>query len=301
MKRMMLLVVVLGVCGLASNTQAQDDRPQRPAMQPEREVDPARLDALIERRLEQVERQHQRLREIKQRLADGESPAAIFAELRERGEFALLGEWDRGGDREPQRAQRSARDGAEQRRLEDVSEEEFVLWRNKVMAFFEKHAPEMAERLRAEANTEQARRAVARLHREVERLIELREQASDEFSPALERLRNGMRIADVLGRVRGQAAAGTLTPELLSKLREELTEVVALQYDAQLEQRAKWLDRMGQRLAGAAEKLERERTERTQRIDAEVQAMLDRATNPSAGREPPAEGRPSVGSRRGQR
>jgi len=110
-----------------------------------------------------------------------------------------------------------------------------------------------------------------------------------------------MRIADVLGRVRGQAAAGTLTPELLSKLREELTEVVALQYDAQLEQRAKWLDRMGQRLAGAAEKLERERTERTQRIDAEVQAMLDRATNPSAGREPPAEGRPSVGSRRGQR
>ncbi len=299
MNRAMLAMVLLGVCGAASVVVAQDERPQRPPMQQERgEVDPGRLEALIERRIDQVERQQERLREIKQRMADGESAAAILAELRERGEFALLGEWGRGGDRE---GQRGPREGGEQRRFEDVTDEEFTLWRNKVMAFFEKHAPEMAERLRDEADTEQSRRAVFRLHREVDRLIELRDRESDEFEPALDRLRNGMRIADVLGRVREAVAGGSLTPELLRTLRRDLTEVVGKQYDAQLEQREKWLERMRARLDGAFEKLERERTERSQRIEAEVDTMIERASDPERNHEPEPPSRPEGGARRGPR
>jgi hypothetical protein len=263
----MAAVLALGV--IAPFALAQDERP--PAERDE--VDPARLEALVERRLEQTERQHERLREIRDRLENGESAAAIMADLRERGELGLLGEWGRGGERDGQRGPREGGD----RDPQDVSPEDFELWRNRVVAFFERHAPEMAQRLREEGDEEHARRAIVRLRREVDRLIELRDQGSDEFEPALERLRNGMRIADVLGRVREASTAGTLTPEMLRTLRADLTEVVSRQYDAQLDARAKWLERMGQRLRGAVEKLERERAERSQRIEAEVQRMLDRA------------------------
>jgi hypothetical protein len=298
MGRVVLAAVLFGVCVATPMAVAQDERPQRPAAQERGEVDPARLAGLIERRLDQVERQQARLREIKQRLADGESPAAIFAELRERGETALLGEWGRGSDRE---GPRGPREGGEQRRFEDVTDEEFTLWRNKVMAFFDRHAPEMAERLREEANSEQSRHAVMRLHREVDRLIELRDTQSDEFRPALARLRNGVRIADVLGKVREAVAGGGLTPELLRTLRRDLTEVVGQQYDAQLEQRAEWLGRMRTRLDVAFEKLERERAERSQRIEAEVDAMIARASDPESEGPPEGAGPPVGGARRGPR
>lgn len=281
--RMMLATALLALCAAGPVAFAQDERPQRRAVQERGEGDPARLVALIDRRIEQAERQQVRLREIKQRLADGESAATILAELRERGEAGLLGEWGRGQDRE---GQRGARDGGDQRRLEDVTDEEYTRWRETVMVFFEKHAPEMAERLRKEGDSEDAKRAVFRLHREVDRLIELREKKSDEFQPALDRLRNGMRIADVLGKVREATQTGTLTAELLRTLRHELTGVVTQQYDAQLENRAEWLARMGRRLEGAEEKLERERAERSRRIEAQVQAMIDRAMSPKTDRKP---------------
>lgn len=294
---MLWAAALVGVGTVGSNAFSQDDRPPRPAMQERGEGDPARLEALLDRRLEQVERQEERLREIKQRLADGESPAAIFAELRERGEMALLGEWGRGPDRE---GQRGPREGGELRRFEDVSDEDFTLWRNKVMAFFERHAPELAERLREEADSEQSRRAVMRLHREVDRLIALRDRESDEFQPALDRLRNGVRIADVLDKVREAVTDGSLTPELLRTLKRDLTEVVSKQYDAQLEQRETWLERMRARLDGAFEKLERERAERSQRIEAEVDTMIERASSPESERPQPP-GRPEGGPRRGPR
>lgn len=278
----------------SSAALSQQERPQRRTAQERGEGDPARLVALVDRRIEQTERQQARLREIKQRLAEGESAASILAELRERGEAALLGEWGRGQDRE---GQRGPRDEGDQRRLEDVTDEQLASWRETVLAFFEEHAPEMAERLRKEGDSEDARRAVLRLHREVARLIELREKGSDEFQPALDRLRNGMRIADVLGKVRDAAQAGTLTTDLLRTLRRELTGIVARQYDAQLEQRAKWLARMGQRLDGAEEKLERERAERSQRVEAQVQAMIDRAMNLKTDRQP-GEDRPEAADRR---
>lgn len=284
-----LLVVVA-----SSAAFSQEERPQRRTVQERGEGDPARLVVLIDRRIEQTERQQARLREIKQRLADGESAASILAELRERGESALLGEWGRAQDRE---GQRGPRDEGDQRRSEDVSDEQLVSWRETVLDFFEEHAPEMAERLRNERDSEDANRAVVRLHREVDRLIELRDKGSDEFRPALDRLRNGMRIADVLGKVREAAQAGTLTTDLLRTLRRDLTAIVARQYDAQLEQRAKWLARMGQRLDGAEEKLERERAERSQRVEAQVQAMIDRAMNPKDERKP-GEDRPEDVDRR---
>lgn len=284
-----LLVVVA-----SSAAFSQEERPQRRTVQERGEGDPARLVVLIDRRIEQTERQQARLREIKQRLADGESAASILAELRERGESALLGEWGRAQDRE---GQPGPRDEGDQRRSEDVSDEQLVSWRETVLDFFEEHAPEMAERLRNERDSEDANRAVVRLHREVDRLIELRDKGSDEFRPALDRLRNGMRIADVLGKVREAAQAGTLTTDLLRTLRRDLTAIVARQYDAQLEQRAKWLARMGQRLDGAEEKLERERAERSQRVEAQVQAMIDRAMNPKDERKP-GEDRPEDVDRR---
>lgn len=296
--RMMLAAALLAVYAAVPIASAQEERPQRPAAQERGEGDPSRLVALVDRRLEQTERQQARLREIKQRLADGESAAAILAEMRDRGELALLGEWSRGGDRD---SQRPSREGAEQRRYEGVTDEEFALWRSTVLAFFKEHAPEMAKRLREEGDSEQARRAIFRLHREVDRLIELRDKDSDEFRPALDRLRNGMRIADVLGKVRDAAQGGTLTTDLLRTLRRDLTDIVAQQYDTQLEQRAKWLARTGQRLEGAVEKLERERAERSQRIEAQVQAMIDRAMKPKDEHEPEGEDRRDGGSRRGPR
>lgn len=293
--RNMLATAILAVFAAHPLAMAQGERPQRPAAQERGEGDPARLVALVDRRIEQTERQRDRLREIKRRLADGESAATILAEMRERGELTLLGEWGRGGDRD---GQRGPRDSGEQRRLEDVTDEELTRWRDTVVVFFEEHAPEMAERLRKEGDSEDARRAVLRLHREVDRLIELRDKDSDEFRPALDRLRNGMRIADVLGKVRDAAHGGALTADLLRTLRRDLTDIVTKQYDTQLEQRAKWLARMGQRLDGAEEKLERERAERSQRIEAQVQAMIDRAMKPKDERQPSAEGRQGDTARR---
>ncbi len=285
--RSMLLagVVALAHCAVVPSLALAQDEPE-----PAEEASPAdsgRLAALVERRLEQAEQQQARLREIKRRLEAGESAINILSDLRERGEMGVLGEMARGPERP---GQRRFRDG-DPPREDDADPQDFVLVRNRVMAFFERHAPELADRLQAEGDSEEARRAVMRLRREVERLIELREQGSDEFEPTLERLRNGMRIADVLGKVRAGAQAGTLTPEALRELRRDLTELVATQFDAQLAARAKWLERMSERLRGARAKLEREQAERSQRIEAEVQAMLDRATNP---REP--QGRREPGS-----
>ncbi len=271
---------LLALVVLVSLAFAQDDPPEAPPAD-RGQADPGRLSALVERRLDQAERQQERLREIKRRLDAGESPAAILAELRERGELGVLGEWGRGSDRD---GPRRFRDGEDSRDPQDLPPEAYELWRTRILDFFDRHAPEMAERLRAEGENEESRRAVLRLRREVERLIELREQGSDEFEPALARLRNGIRIADLLGEVRAEAQAGTLSPEKLRPMRRDLTELVGTQFDAQLTARAKWLDRMGDRLRGAREKLERERAERSQRIEAEVQAMLDRAMKPGEDR-----------------
>ncbi|OAB61122.1 hypothetical protein AY599_17885 [Leptolyngbya valderiana BDU 20041] len=271
---------LLALVVLVSLAFAQDDPPEAPPAD-RGQADPGRLSALVERRLDQAERQQERLREIKRRLDAGESPAAILAELRERGELGVLGEWGRGSDRD---GPRRFRDGDDSRDPQDLPPEAYELWRTRILDFFDRHAPEMAERLRAEGENEESRRAVLRLRREVERLIELREQGSDEFEPALARLRNGIRIADLLGEVRAEAQAGTLSPEKLRTMRRDLTELVGTQFDAQLTARAKWLDRMGDRLRGAREKLERERAERSQRIEAEVQAMLDRAMKPGEDR-----------------
>ncbi|MEQ8317133.1 MAG: hypothetical protein RIE77_14765 [Phycisphaerales bacterium] len=268
--------VCLAISGPGAIAQTQPQEQQQAASGDDRaQAESGRLEALVERRLEQTERQQARLQEIKRRLAAGESAMAILADLRERGEMGVLGEMTRGPERPGQRRLRDA----EPPRAGDADPQDYVLVRNRVMAFFERHAPELAERLRAEGDSEEARRAVLRLRREVERLIELREQGSEEFEPALVRLRNGMRIADVLGKVRAEAQAGTLTAEKLRDLRRDLTELVATQFDAQLAARAKWLERTSERLRGAREKLEREQAERSQRIEAEVQAMLDRATN----------------------
>lgn len=290
--RTMVILLSAGVClaisGPGAVAQEREQEQQQTASSDDRaQADSGRLAAVVERRLEQTEQQQARLREIKRRLAAGESAMAILADLRERGETGVLGEFGR----QPERpGQRRFRDG-ESPRGDDVDPQDFVLMRNRVMAFFERHAPELADRLRAEDDSEQARRAVMRLRHEVERLIELREQGSDEFEPALVRLRNGMRIADVLGKIRAEAQAGTLTPEKLGDLRRDLTELVATQFDAQLAARAKWLERTSERLRGARDKLEREQAERSQRIEAEVQAMLDRATNPRDPQERRDEGR----------
>ncbi|MFI4881860.1 MAG: hypothetical protein ACIAQU_04670 [Phycisphaerales bacterium JB064] len=292
----LVLIAMAGVCTLGSMGLTQDGPPPPPP-QERGEGDPGRLRGLLERRLETVQRQEQRLQEIMDRLDAGESPAEIIAELRDRGELALLGEFGRGaGEREREGGGRGMRGNQEgPQSPEAMDPEDYALWRNRIFAFFDEHAPEMAKRLREGGDSEDVRRAVFRLRREVERLIDLKEKGSEEFRPALERLRNGMRIADVLGRVRQAASAGTLTADVLANLRRELTAVVAEQYDAQLDGREQLLDRMGQRLDGAREKLERERAERSQRIEAEVQAMLDRATSDREG------ARPEGGPRRGPR
>ncbi len=273
-----LTAMLMGMFVVGPMTQGQDQRPAPPERQ-RGEGDPGRLMGLLERRAEQLERQQTRLREIRQRLEQGESPAATLVQQCHLAALAQFGQDGRGGEREEQRGPREG-DAQGPRGPEDMSPEDYTLWRNRAMAFFERHAPEMATRLSAQADSDDARRAIFRLRREVDRLIELRDNQSEEFQPALERLRNGMRISAVLGRVRDAANAGTLTADLLATLREELSAVVAGQYDAQLESREIWLDRMGQRLRGAREKLERERAERSERIEAEVQAMLDRATTP---------------------
>ena len=283
-------VLVAVVWALGSLAVAQDAPPAERG-----EGDPARLRGLLERRMEMLERQEERLREIMDRLDGGESPAVIFAELRERGELALLGEFGREtgrgmrGGPEGRGGQGGGQDGGDA-----PSAEDYTIWRNRIMAFFEEHAPEMAKRLQEGGDSPEAQRAVLRLRREVGRLIELKEQGSEEFGPALERLRNGVRIADVLGRVRQAALAGTLDDPTLRRLRSELSEIVAKQFDAELEAREQFLTRMGERLNGAREKLERERGERSERIEREVQAMLDRATR--AG-EQPGPGGPRRGPR----
>lgn len=273
--RPLLIAASMAGCLLASTALGQDGPPDPP--QERGEADPGRLSALVERRLDQAERQQDRLRAIKRRLDAGESPMAIMAELRERGELGLLGEGGRGGDRDgPWRS----RDGDAPRDPEQTNGEGYADWRTRVMAFLEEHAPDMATRLREEGDSDEARRAVLRLRREIDRLIELREKGSDEFEPALARLRNGMRIAVVVGKVREAAQAGAPNPRTLRELRRELTELVGTQFDAQLAARAKWLDRMDERLQGARERLERERAERSQRIEAEVGRMFERAMNP---------------------
>lgn len=274
--RPLLVVASMAGCLLAPGALAQDGPPEPPP-QERGEADAGRLSALVERRLDQAERQHEMLSAIKRRLDGGESPMAIIAELRERGELGLLGEWGRGGDRDGPRRQR---DGDEPRDPEQASGEDYALWRTRIMAFLEQHAPEIAARVRQEGDSDEGRRAIFRLRREIDRLIELREKGSDEFEPALARLRNGMRIATVVGKVREAAQASAPNPGTLRELRRELTELVGTQFDAQLAARAKWLDRMGERLQGARERLERERAERSQRIEAEVARMFERAMRP---------------------
>ncbi|MFI4916738.1 MAG: hypothetical protein ACIAS6_09575 [Phycisphaerales bacterium JB060] len=277
------LLIAASMAGflLVPGAMAQDGPPD-PPLQERGEGDPGRLSALVERRLDQAERQQERLREIKRRLDAGESPMAIMAELRERGELGLLGEWGRSADRD---GPRRSRDGDGPRDPEQANGEGYAEWRTRVMAFLEEHAPDMAMRLREEGDSDEARRAVFHLRREVDRLIELREKGSDEFEPALARLRNGMRIAVVVGKVREAAQADAPNPRTLRELRRELTELVGTQFDAQLAARAKWLERMGERLQGARERLERERAERSQRIEAEVNRMFERAMNPGEERD----------------
>lgn len=283
---MVLLFAVLGPQA-AAQREVQPEAEDRPARAERAEPDPQRLRAMLERRLSTIEQQEQRLREIIERLDAGESPAEVFAELRERGELGTLGllaERAREGQRPPRAM---AGRGGQARNPDTMSDEDFTLWRNRIMAFFEEHAPEMADRLREAKDSDEARRAVFRLRREVERLIKLRERDAQEFRPALQRLRNGMRIADVLGRVRRAVIEGELTEAQLAPLRRELTEIVAKQYDAQLAARRIFLERTSRRLEHARETFERERTERDERIEAEVQTMLDRAMRGADDRERP--------------
>jgi hypothetical protein len=276
------LLLALALPGLpsvmAQDGEARQERPER------FEPDPQRLRAMLDRRLESLREQEARVIEIMDRLDAGESPREIFAELRERGELGVLGllaERGREGVRGPMGE--PGPEDRDRRAPQAMNPEDYTLWRNRVMAFFEEHAPEMAQRLREAGDSEDARRAVFRLRREVERLIELKERESEEFRPALERLRNGVRIADLLGRVRQAKLDGSLTEEALGQLRRELTEIVGRQYDAQLAAREEFLRRTTQRLEGAREKLEQERAERSQRIEAEVQSMIDRATREGDG------------------
>ena len=282
-------VLVLSGVLAASHAWSQEEVAER-AERPQRfEADPERLKAALERRLATIEEQEARLREIIGRIDAGESPADIFAELRERGELNILGtlaDRVREGQR-PQRAMAGRGPGGQARAIEPMTDEEYTLWRNRIMAFFEEHAPEMATRLRDAGDSDEARNAVQRLRREVERLIELRERNSEEFRPALQRLRNGMRIADILGRVRRAAMDGSLTDDQLATVREELTVIVAQQYDAQLAARRIFLERTSRRLENARETFERERADRDERIESEVESMLERAT-----RSPGSQGRP---------
>ena len=277
------VVLLLAVAFGTSRAWSQEGVAER-AERPQRfEADPDRLKAALERRLATIEEQEARLREIIGRLDAGESPAAIFAELRENGELSILGsraDRVREGQR-PQRAMAGRPGGGQARAIEPLSDEDYTLWRNRIMAFYEEHAPEMATRLREAGDSEEARNAVQRLRREVERLIELRDRSSEEFRPALQRLRNGMRIADILGRVRRAAMDGTLTDDQLVTVRQELTSIVAQQYDAQLAARRTFLERTSRRLENARETFERERTDRDQRIESEVESMLERARRSS--------------------
>jgi len=239
---------------------------------------------LLERRLEAMRRQEARMQEILDRLDAGEAPAEIFAELREDGEWTLLGEFgrERFAQRQPGgEMMRGGRGGgmqaAERKGFDDLTPEEATLLRNRILSFLEQHAPEMAQRLRESGDSPEVNRAINRLRREVLRLIELKEQQSPEFRPALEQLRNGMRIADVVGRIRQAAAQGEASGERLASLRKELTEIAEDQFDAQFAARQLFLERAEQRLINAREKLARERAERSQRIEREVQIMIDRA------------------------
>ena len=277
------VVLLLAVAFGTSRAWSQEGVAER-AERPQRfEADPERRKAARERRLATIEEQGARLRESIGRLDAGESPAAIFAELRENGERSILGSLAdrvREGQR-PQRAMGGRPAGGQARAVEPLNDEDYTLWRNRIMAFFEEHAPEMATRLREAGDSEEARNAVQRLRREVERLIELRERSSEEFRPALQRLRNGMRIADILGRVRRAAMDGSLTEDQLVSVRQELTGIVAQQYDAQLAARRIFLERTSRRLENARETFERERTDRDQRIESEVESMLERARRSS--------------------
>ncbi len=283
----LVLAVSIGTSHAWSQDQAAD--PTETAEQPQRsDENPERLRAALKRRLASIEEQETRLRDILGRLDAGESPAAVFAELRERGELGLLGSvGDRGRDGgRTSRMMGTRGSGAQVRGTEPLTEEQFTLWRNRIMAFFEENAPEMAARLREAGDSDEARGAVQRLRREVERLMELRERDSEEFRPALQRLRNGMRIADILGRVRRAAGDGSLTEGQLVEVRQELATIVAQQYDAQLTSRRIFLERTSRRLENARETFERERADRESRIESEVDAMLERAT-----RRPNSQGR----------
>lgn len=286
------VLVLLGCTSVGLGQPAGESQArQRAESRQEADIHPQRLRALLERRLEQVRTQEERLTAMLERLDAGESVAEILAELREQGEPAMIGD----GPRERPREGAQGQGRAGQSPYEPMSPEEYRLWHGRILAFFNEHAPELADRLRQSGQSEEARRVVHRLRREVERLMDLHEQGSEEFAPSLVRLRTGLRISDVLGQVRQHATEGTLTADRLEGYRQELTVAVGRQFDSQLEVRAKLLERMGQRLHGARERLEAERAERSRRIEAEVSTMLDRATQPRDSHE---RGRPADRERR---
>lgn len=279
----MVFLAPAGVLG--QDAPPSQQRPRGEARQ-DGEVHPQRLRALLERRLEQLQSQEERIQAMLERLDAGASAMELMAELRAQGDWPLMADGLREGPREAPRNE-PGRGGPPP--MEPMTPEEYRLWHGRIVAFFDEHAPELAKRMRDSGQTDETRRAVHRLRREVERLLELKEQNSDEFAPSLVRLLTGLHISEVVAQVRQHVASGTLTEDRLKAFHQELTVAVGKQYDAQLEARAKLLERMGTRLAGALERLEREKAERSRRVEAEVRVMLDRATQ---SREPQDRGRP---------
>ncbi|MEO1008367.1 MAG: hypothetical protein AAFX79_07355 [Planctomycetota bacterium] len=250
---------------------------------------------VIERRLAQLEQQQRRLREVLQRIDAGESLQDIADELRERGELArymgdLRGVFREGVDGDRSRVARRLEDRRRRGAALDVPDDP-ILVRNRVLAFADRHMPELAERLRREADSPEARRAVARLWQRVAELEDLEGRDATEFRPKLEQLRNGLRISELLQAVRRKHRGGELTSDDVRKARVELTELVSAQFDAQMREREAFMGRMAQRLATGRQTLEQERAQKTQRIEREVDAMLRRAREGDGPLEPRA-GRP---------
>ncbi|GIW74240.1 MAG: hypothetical protein KatS3mg103_0762 [Phycisphaerales bacterium] len=271
----------------------QGDEPARAGVQDQPQGEAQRLGALIRRRLDVLRQQQARLEALLADLDAGRDPRDVFAELRSPGEGPPDGRPVPRDDpfgplqAEPTEAIEPASPGGGQ---------DATAWRRRVMAFLDEHAPEIAQRLREDGQSEQAQRALQRLRREVERLIELRQRDAEQFAPQLQRLRTGMRIAEVVARLRRQAAQGPIGSQELEAYRRALTEPVAAQFDAELAARQRFLERTEQRMQAARQRLEEERAQRDERIAAEVQAILDRTLHGPEGT--PRPGATGPGGRR---
>jgi len=287
----MIVVCAAAACGWwAQGALAQDGAGPGASDEPSAPV----LRAMIERRLELLDEQRERLAAIARRLDAGEAPADVLADLRERGRVRqLLGDM-RGSFRDGPAAQGAGRGGAEgQRRRDRDDEPVFALARTRILAFLDEHMPELAARVRAEGDSPRAQRAVRRLWDEVRRLERLQASGSGEFGPALEQLRNGLRISELVQRIRRMASEDKLDRPTLRNARRELARLVEAQFEAQMRRREAFLDRAEQRAAQARQRLAEERAAKDERVRAEVAKLLREAIGARPGAD--AAGEPTTG------